>query len=262
MPPLADLTAVRALLNRDRPWAAYAIGDLAPGYVEHAEWLVPPDGFSALVLVYRGFDLPIVFSMGDAHQLSGLFGEISPREISLHIRPEALEPLRAHYALRYIRPMLRMIVEADAFRPASGHAAAPIGEADALAVAQLYDDGHHHGEGPTFFVPAMLRQNTFQGIWEGGALVSIAGTHLYSREEGVCAIGNIYTHSDHRGRGLGACVTSAIVANAIADGISTIILNVGHVNVAAQRVYRRLGFRDYCEFVEGEAVRGAGSRGL
>jgi predicted GNAT family acetyltransferase len=101
----------------------------------------------------------------------------------------------------------------------------------------------------------MLRQDTFRGAWQGDHLVSIAGTHLYSRALGVCTIGNVYTHSSHRGRGWGARVTSAVAAEAIAQGIDTIVLNVGQDNATAQRVYERLGFEVYCEFLEGEATR-------
>jgi predicted GNAT family acetyltransferase len=119
----------------------------------------------------------------------------------------------------------------------------------------LYDDGHRRGEGPTFFHAAMLGQHTFRGIWEDGALIAIAGTHLYSREIGVCAIGNVYTRSDRRGRGLAARATSAVAAHALAEGVSTIVLNVSHTNTVARRVYERLGFVVYCEFLEGEAGR-------
>jgi predicted GNAT family acetyltransferase len=151
--------------------------------------------------------------------------------------------------------MRRMTLGSKAFVPAPDHDVRAIGEPDLAALSALYDDGHRCGGGPTFFHPAMLRQHTFRGIWEDGALVAVAGTHLYSRELGVCAIGNVYTRSDRRGRGLGARVTSAVAAHALAESVPTIILNVGHGNPAAQRVYARLGFAVYCEFLEGKATR-------
>jgi ribosomal protein S18 acetylase RimI-like enzyme len=260
MPRLTDLTTVRALLNRDRDWSAYAIGDLSPDLVDKCDWHAPADftAAPALVLLYRGFDPPIVFAMGAARDLRPLLVELQAPTISLHVRSEALEALAGIYTPTTTRLMRRMTLRSDAFTPAPLKNTQSIDEGDLSAVTALYDDGHRRGEGPTFFHPAMLGQRTFRGIWEDGALIAIAGTHLYSRELGVCAIGNVYTRSDRRGRGLGARVTSAVVAHALADEVSTIILNVSHANTAAQRVYERLGFEVYCEFLEGEATREPG----
>ena len=101
----------------------------------------------------------------------------------------------------------------------------------------------------------MVRQGTFRGVREGAALIAVAGTHLFSRELGICTIGNVYTRRDRRGRGLGARVTSAVVQHAIAQAIPTIVLNVSQGNSGARRVYERLGFHCYCEFFEGEAEK-------
>jgi predicted GNAT family acetyltransferase len=139
------------------------------------------------------------------------------------------------------------------FRPAPHDDVRPITEGDLPAVTTLYDDGHPRGERPVFFSPAMLRQRSFHGIWEGRELIAIAGTHLYAPALGVCTIGNVYTRNDRRGRGLAARTTTAVVAQALRDRIPTIVLNVGRVN-AARRVYERLGFDVHCDFVEGEAT--------
>ena len=40
----------------------------------------------------------------------------------------------------------------------------------------------------------------------------------------------------------------------MSQGIATIVLNVSQDNDGARRVYEQLGFRIYCEFVEGEAA--------
>jgi RimJ/RimL family protein N-acetyltransferase len=257
MPRLADLTTVRALLDRDREWSAYALGDLSPELVDHCDWHAPADvrAAPALVLLYRGFTPPIAFAIGAAPDLRPLFDELRAPTISLHMQPAAVDALAGIYRPSTTQAMHRMTLRPAAFTPAPHADARPISPDHLGAVSALYDDGHRRGEGPTFFYPAMLGQHTFRGIWEDGALVAIAGTHLYSREIGVCAIGNVYTRSDRRGRGLGARVTSAVVAHALAEDVSTIVLNVSHTNAAARRVYERLGFVVYCDFLEGEAAR-------
>ena len=76
--------------------------------------------------------------------------------------------------------MCRMVLRPARFSPASQEGVKSVSEEDLAAVSALYEDGYRTGEDPTFFRAAMLRQNTFWGVWENGALVSIAGTHLYS----------------------------------------------------------------------------------
>jgi predicted GNAT family acetyltransferase len=65
----------------------------------------------------------------------------------------------------------------------------------------------------------------------------------------------VYVRQDRRGRGLAARVTSAVAADALAKGLRTVALNVSQMNSAALRVYERLGFRLYCPFVAGRALR-------
>jgi ribosomal protein S18 acetylase RimI-like enzyme len=259
MPVTTNLDAVRALLNREREWAAYAIGDLSPGLREHCEWHVND---SAVVLLYRGFDPPILFAMGAGDDLRALLDESAGTDVSLHVRDEAIAVMRGIYEPVVLRRMRRMVLVPSAFRGASAGEVREVGEDDLAAVEQLYADGHRRGDAPTHFSGAMLQQGTFRGICEDGAVVAVAGTHLYSVEMGVCAVGNVYTRHDRRGRGLGASVTSAVVQRALDDGIRTIVLNVGEHNLAAQRVYERLGFSVYCDFYEGEASRlaAAGNR--
>jgi RimJ/RimL family protein N-acetyltransferase len=255
MPAVTDLHVVRSALNRDRWWSAYAIGDLSPGLVEHCEWRASTSG-DALVLLYRGFEPPILFAMGPPPEIGLVVAELTAPEVSLHLPPLALDPLTASYTTTFTRPMKRMALPPEMFTPAASPDVRVVDERDLAALTALYDEGHRRGDGPAFFHAAMLRQKTFRGIWEGDRLVAVAGTHLYSPGEGVCAIGNIYTRSDRRGHGLAARVTSAVVAHALTDRIPTIVLNVGRDNTTAQRVYERLGFQHYCEFVEGEARRG------
>jgi predicted GNAT family acetyltransferase len=185
--------------------------------------------------------------------LRALFAELAAPELSLHVQADALDALSAHYMPIHVRAIVRMALEPAAFRPVDAGDVRSIDENDSAAVSALYAEGHARGEGPTFFTPAMLRLGTFRGVWEAGALVAIAGSHLYSPALGVCTIGNVYTRRDRRGQGLAARVTSAVVTQALTDRIPTIVLNVTQDNVTARRVYARLGFAPYCDFFEGTA---------
>jgi ribosomal protein S18 acetylase RimI-like enzyme len=255
MPRIADLSAIRTILELDRPWAVYALGDLSPGFAEHCEWFAFPDEPPALLLLYRRFDPPVLFAQGPADRVARLMQEIEAPALSLHVRTEALAAILPPYRSPELRPMWRMLVEPETFRPAAAGEAALLSGADIDAIKGLYADGHQAGEGPDFFDPSMVEQGMFRGVWEGDELVAVAGTHLVEPTFGVCAIGNVYTRRDRRRRGLASRVTSAVVSDALLRNLPTVALNVDQRNAAARRVYERLGFKRHCDFVEGLALR-------
>lgn len=255
MPRIDDPSAIRTILELDRPWAVYALGDLSPGFAEYCEWFALQDQPPALVLLYRRFDPPVLFAQGSPDGLACLMHEIVTPTIYLSVRPDAWAVMQGHYRPVELRPMWRMLVDSQTFRAAALGDASPLGERDIGAITGLYADGLERGESPDFFDPSMVQQGIFWGAWEGDDLVAVAGTHLIGPSQGVCAIGNVYTRHDRRGCGLGARVTSAVVADAFRRNLPTVVLNVNQRNVAAIRVYERLGFRCYCGFLEGLAVR-------
>jgi GNAT superfamily N-acetyltransferase len=254
MPATTDLRRIRAALNRDRIWSAYAIGDLDPARLPDCSWYAPEGDADTLVLLYRGFIPPILFATGDPALLSRVFAELDAPAVSLHLFREAVEALPPAYTATDTRAMWRMTVSAESFCPAAADGAvAALDASHADAVAALFAHAQEDGEEPPFYKPSMLAEGAFRGVWEGADLVAVAGAHLFSPGLGVCTIGNVYTRSDRRRRGLAARVTSAVVCNALAESISTIVLNVSQTNDAARRVYEQLGFRVHCGFVEGEA---------
>ena len=259
MPPTTDLQRIRAALDRDRTWSAYAIGDLAPERLPYCSWYAPAADMDTLVLLYRGFMPPILFATGDPAALSRVCAELDAPTVSLQMLPEALDALPPTYTATDPKPMWRMSVSAASFHPAAADDVAALDMSHTAAVAALFTDAREGGEEPPFYRPAMLAEGSFRGIWEGADLVAVAGTHLFSPALGVCTIGNVYTRRDRRRRGLAARATSAVVRHALNASIPTIVLNVSQTNGAAKRVYEQLGFRVHCAFVEGEAHHRAAS---
>ena len=257
MPPVTDPVSIRTLLETDRPWSVYALGDLAPERFRHCTWLAGPG--PALVLLYRAFTTPVLFALGQPGAVRGLLEEVGDEpELSLHVWPEILTLLRPGFELRGVKQMWRMVLDWTRFRPAPAEGVVRLAPADLPALRGLYADGEPAGEAPGFFAPSMLQDGVFFGIREGADLVAVAGTHLVEPHEGVAAVGNIYTRRDRRGRGLATRATAAVVSEMLARRLRTIALNVEEDNSPAVRVYERLGFLRYCPFVEGLAVRAAG----
>ncbi len=247
-----DRDLIREILSRDRAWSLYALGDLAAGYFERCSWFL--DDSEALILLYRGSTPPVLFATGEPALVARLLPEI--REESafyLHVRPEIVELLAADYEIQGLKHMWRMTLEASRYKAAPCEEVRRLGDADLAALRELYADGQAAGEAPDFFFPEMLEQGVFFGVEEGGRLAAAAGTHLVVPEEGVAAVGNIYTRRGYRGRGWGSLVTSAVAGELLRRGTPTIGLNVNQQNQAAIRVYEKLGFAKYCAFCEGLA---------
>jgi ribosomal protein S18 acetylase RimI-like enzyme len=250
-----DQARIRALLESDRPWAAYALADLSPGFREHCQWFVREGSPPALVMLYCRVDPAVLFALGTSERLAPLIQEMEPPALLLHVRPEALAALETRYQVVESRPQWRMLLEPERFRPVPSGAVSRLVAGDVDAIRALFADGDLRGEAPDFFHAWMVEQGLFRGVFEGAELVAVAGTHVIASGEGVCAIGNVYVRQDRRGRGLGAVVTSAVAADALADGLRTVALNVSQGNLAAIQLYEGLGFRSYCAFVAGRAVR-------
>ncbi len=251
MSRLTDLAAIRAILDTDRGWSVYPLGDLAVQRRPHCTWLYSCGTDPGLVLLYREFATPIVFALGRPDRVQPLLEEASDeKELYLHLRPEIVDLLRPGYRIEDEVDMWRMVLDPAQFKDAGSANAVCLGPGHLEALEQLYLDGRSAGETPHFFFPSMIADGAFFGIWEGGALVAAGGTHLVEPGEGVAALGNIYTRRDRRGRGLATQITQAITAELLRRQVRTIALNVSQSNHAAIRVYERLGFRRHGAYKE------------
>jgi len=254
VPLIGDRSAIRARLERDRPWSIYALGDLAPGLFEQSRWHAA-EGGSALLLLFSAFETPVLFAIGGPAEVEPLLDEIvdQPR-LYLSIQPDVLPLIQARYRVTHETPMWRMVLD-PAQREFAPSRAVRLTLADYAALTRLHADGEPAGEAPDFFAPYMVEQGVFYGVYEGSELVATAGTHLVVAAEGVGAVGNVYTRRDRRGRGLAAEVTRAVVAKLTRTlpPQAVIALNVKQSNASAIRIYERLGFQRYCPFFEGLA---------
>lgn len=93
---------------------------------------------------------------------------------------------------------------------------------------------------PGPFGPRTPSLGRYHGVRdETGALVAMAGERF--RSEGWVEISGVCTHPSARGRGLAAALTTVAAAAIRADG-QRVVLHVRGTNLAAKRVYDRLGF--------------------
>jgi ribosomal protein S18 acetylase RimI-like enzyme len=267
---LSDKDEILAFLQRDRLYAAYAIGDLEPSLFAQCQWFGAEDdgetqalrlgSGQALALFFTGLQPPALFTMGDTDGLAAILDSalrlgsgqaLQPERAYFMSRPEHLTALEAHYDLGEVQRMLRMAIAPADFRPLPGPTVKlDLSHLDALR--QLYRLG-----GGEAFAPYQLRDGVYYGIEADGRLVSAAGTHLVSPSYGVAAVGNVFTHPDYRRQGYATACTSRVVEELLAlrqaqdraQGLD-VVLNVNQKNLAAIGVYERLGFRRHCPFIE------------
>lgn len=254
--PVHDLVAIRARLHQDREWCVYALGDLDPRRRHHCDWFARGP---SIALVYREFDVPILFAAGTPDVL-----DVVPELDSCLLQiPESFRSaVERRFAIEWLRPMQRMAIAADGLVwPNLPVAVDPLDASHEDEIRALYTDGRATHEEPDFFVRSQLEDGTFFGVRQQQRLVAVGGTHLYSPDERVGAIGNVYTHRAHRGRGYASAITARVVQELAARETETIALNVKAENAPAIRIYERLGFRVHRSFYDGRAARQRGARG-
>ncbi len=259
---VTDQERVRAFLLREPVTTAYMLGDLDPAYAEYCSWWAAREGDHdvAVVLVYNGHAAPVLLTRGLAAGITAIldaFGDDLPERGHVHMLPDHLAALDQHFALERLRPMVRMgLVAADFVDPKftlpGGYSPIErLGHRDTGDIITLYGFYPDH-----FFEPHQLSTGHYYGIRAEepggrGKLVSAAGVHVIGRADRIAALGNIVTDPAHRGKGLSSLCTAHLVRELIAEGMGILALNVERHNVAAVRVYEKLGFKDHGTFLQG-----------
>jgi ribosomal protein S18 acetylase RimI-like enzyme len=247
------LARVERVLETERLWAAYALADLDPPHAQDAAWEATDD---AVVLTYRGFSPPVLFAAGDPAGVARLFLRVPTGAYLFTLMGTQRALLEPRVLSSAESSMWRMALRAESFDPPPAEQAEPLTASDVPAILSLFGD---HRDRPDAFHPSQLEDGAFFGLRDGGELVAVAGTHVVSERRSVAAVGNVFTHPRHRGRGLATQVTAAVVRTLTGRRLRTVVLNVAMHNDPAVRCYERLGFWPFCGYHEGVGHLGPAS---
>jgi len=250
--PLADRERIRAILRPRVEYTAYAIGQLEPGLFERTRWFVAHgDTGTGLTLHSRGGLGDATFVMGDPDAVAAILSiRPGPTHTYATCQPQHLHPLQDVYRLANQQPMIRMAVTATGFVRGEEAGVVSLSGYDIRRVNGLYgSDG-----GPSYYIPDHIDAGVYRGIVADGRLVSVAGTHVVSRQEGVAVVGNVFTHPRYRGRGYATATTSAVTRELLRF-CEHVVLTVDPANTPAVHAYQRLGYVEACQLVEASATR-------
>jgi len=236
---------VRTLLEQDRVWCAYALADLEPPFSERTTWLV---GREALAMVFHGLTPALFFLHGDPSEVDGLEKGLPQAEYQYSLLGTHRSRLGSRLQRTREVRMWRMVLRPSDLPPRQPGWADRLGPADLPALIELFGD---QPDRPDSFHPVQLDRGVFFGVHLGRMLVAAAGTHVVGKAAKVAAVGNVFTHPDHRRKGLASRASAAVVRALLAQGIETIVLNVAMDNEPALRLYRALGFWPFCGYYEG-----------
>lgn len=254
MKVVEDPDELVALFESHRATHLYGLADLEEPFWSHSTWYRDGDAVVGLVSVGDEWVTGYAMARADPEATLALLTRLQP---SLPSGSWVTGPIGMYEAIAQVRPTRsigmhwRMILG----KSAEAHESRAAINAIRLSMDDLEDvlNLHASDSGGSFFLPMMLENYPFVGIWEDGRLVASAGTHVASRRHGVAAVGAVITRPSHRGRGLGSTAMSAL-CQALADEYETVGLNVETTNEPALRLYDRLGFHRAFQYEEIEVL--------
>tara|TARA_B100000029_G_scaffold416127_1_gene420255 strand:+ start:263 stop:1063 length:801 start_codon:yes stop_codon:yes gene_type:complete len=250
-----DRMLLRQVLSDHALRASYMLGDLEPTHFRFTRWFIGAEHetapVSAIAMLYTGLRLPVLLTHGNPHALNAaleLAIDDLPGQIHLQIeRPHDLVMGR-YYEVDTMRSMLRMGLRKEDYNPVDVDAetVVQLGHQDTADLMELYGTTYPDA----FFEPYQLEHGFYYGTRRDGRLVSAAGTHVFSEEFKVAAVGNVVTHPEYRGKQL-ATTTVAALLNDLFKKVDAVALNVAEENTSARHAFEHLGFKERLRFLEG-----------
>jgi GNAT superfamily N-acetyltransferase len=244
--PTTDRAVLRAFLERDRLFAAYALCDLDDREFKRTRWGIAMDGDVpvAVALEYGGLTPQPLFVMGRSDGVTAILRDvIRPRAAFVAARSEVLPAVAQAYRVDPGPPMVRMWVDRTTFRPFES-------DARRLVPGEIGDLNRLYQLGFASWLPgSAIAEGVYYGLRVNGRLVAAAGTHVVSPEARLAVVGNVLTQADLRGRGFAKATTSAVTAELL-ETCDQVVLNVRADNPPAINAYRRIGYQEHVRFEE------------
>lgn len=242
-----DHALLKAFLERDRIFAAYALADLEDAEPGRSRWGIARAGDEvvSLVLEYGGPSPQPLFISGREDGIEAILRDvIKPSIAYVACLPANVRAVESRYRLENGPQMVRMWVDRQTFRPAFDPGVEPLASGDSGELNRLYRLGFG-----SWLPPQAISEGIYRGIRVNGRLVAAAGTHVIGRRAKIAVVGNVLTQPEFRGRGYAQATTAAVTAHLL-EFCDHVVLNVRSDNPPALNAYRRLGYAEHVRFEE------------
>ena len=249
-----DKAELEAFLLKHREVNFYHLGDLDDFFWPYTAWYALKEAgeIAAVFLLFTALEIPILLGIDNDNesQMQALLESmlsLLPHSFYALLSPGLETILSGAYHVEPHGEHTMMLLEnADNLAPVDILTSRQLTIADIDELNALYQasyPGH-------WFTARMLETGQYYGIAaENGDLASVAGVHVYATGYKIAALGNIVTHTAHRGQGLGTAVTAA-VCNNLLKTVDLIGLTVQSENKAAIHMYEKMGFRKVAPYYE------------
>ncbi len=240
---LTSKSELTEFLSKDPGRGVYFIGDLDDRYFADCRWwgwLWPSGDMASLALLFRDSTL---LTLGLPEGVEDILRECSPAwpaHLHAHYFPEHADAVKSHYSLAKEKIFLRMVMTRGALGAPlceSQYARiSPLTREHEPAIRDLLQDYPDN-----YFMIDDLKSGWYFGIFEDETLEAMSGVHVASDSFKVAALGNIVTRSSKRSMGYSTLCTEYLVRR-LFDCVELVALNVEANNVAAVKLYKKLGF--------------------
>ncbi|HZM77782.1 MAG TPA: GNAT family N-acetyltransferase [Candidatus Limnocylindrales bacterium] len=245
-----DRGELERLLREDPALRSYELGDLDDFFWPHTTWYRHGD---SVALVYHGTGLPILLALDRLERVDSMaelvdgLALLLPQRFYAHVSVGVEGALGKHFRLEPGGLHHKMALTDPHRLDGFASAGEVLTDEDLTELSRLYLSGYPRHA----FDPRLLQTGQYVGLRRGGRLVAVAGVHIWSPAQRVATLGNVVTHPDFRGRGLGTAAV-ATVCRRIPVGW-TVALNVKADNASAIALYTRLGFSHVADYLELDA---------
>jgi GNAT superfamily N-acetyltransferase len=240
---LHDKKEIEPFLRRNVYLHIYGIGDLDDFFWPYATWYAWKEGkeIRAIALLYSGRTLPVLLALSETGPMQRLVQSILhllPCRFHAHLSAGVENALKEKYKMKSHGKYYKMALsDKSLLYDVDCSQVIQLKNEDLDDILQLYREGYPGN----WFDTRMLETKQYFGVRKENRLVSVAGIHVYSEKYKVASLGNIVTHPDYRGDGLGKSVTARL-CQSLTKKVDHIGLNVKSDNEIAISMYERLGF--------------------
>jgi ribosomal protein S18 acetylase RimI-like enzyme len=256
---LHDKEQIETFLRGNTFLHLYEIGDLDDFFWQYTTWfaLKEQQRISQTALFYTAPQVPVLLGICEepAATMRALLSAIKhllPKRLYAHLNGDLATVFADDYhveshGLHYKMALLDK-TRLDSIDDAS---VVPLTVAHMRELEALYNVSYPGNS----FDPRMLETGRYYGIRRDtrgardASLVCVAGIHVYSPRYKVAVLGNVTTHPDFRGRGLGTAACARLCKELLRE-VDHIGLNVKADNAGAIACYERLGFERIATYEE------------